>query len=70
MPKLAAELDNGTTSVPKIPAKPCTGIAPTTSSILSLNSKPVPKKTMIPPIAPIIIARKGDGANRFCSNCY
>ena len=38
------------------------GIAPTTSSILSFKSKPVPKKTMIPPIAPIIIARNGDGA--------
>ena len=36
VPNFAPEFVIGTANVPQIPAKPCTGIAPTTSSILNL----------------------------------
>ena len=54
---------NGTANVPHIPANMWAGIAPTTSSSLKLNNNLVPNTTIKPPIAPINIAAKGDGAH-------
>ena len=36
-PKFVSAFVKGTARVPQIPANPCTGIAPTTSSIFALN---------------------------------
>jgi len=48
--------------VPKIPAKRWTGMAPTTSSILSLSRSGTVKTTITPPTAPIQSAPKSEGA--------
>ena len=47
-PKDVPLLVRGTASVPHIPANKCTGIAPTTSSILNLVRASVPIITIIP----------------------
>src|SRR6056297_964133 len=49
--------------VPQIPANRCTGMAPTTSSILNLSSSGTVSTTMIPPTAPIHSAPNRVGAS-------
>src|SRR6056297_692067 len=49
--------------VPQIPASRCTGIAPTTSSILNLSSIGTAKTTIRPPTAPIQSAPNRVGAS-------
>ena len=61
MPYEASPFVAGTTIVPQIPAKRCTGIAPTTSSILNLSNIGTVTTTMIPPTAPISVAAPNDG---------
>ena len=53
MPKAVPELLNGTIIVPQMPQTKCAGIAPTTSSTLSLSSNGTARTTKMPPTAPM-----------------
>ena len=56
VPNEASLFVSGTIKVPHIPAIKCTGIAPTTSSILNLSRIGTDTTTSIPPTAPNIVA--------------
>ncbi len=51
--------NNPIARVPQIPFNPCTGTAPTGSSILNLSNITTPNTTITPATAPIIIAAHG-----------
>ena len=61
--KLAALLVKQTARVPQIPAKRCTGMAPTTSSIFKRSNRGTAKTTMTPPTAPIRVAETREGVS-------
>ena len=59
---VASGSDRSTAKIPKIPTVPCTEIAPTGSSILSLSRPMMLNTTSAPPIAPMIVASSGLGS--------
>ncbi len=61
--KLASEFVKGTASRPQRPTTPCTEIAPTGSSILTLSIKTIENTTITPPTAPIMVAINGVGVS-------
>src|SRR6056297_3695549 len=60
---VASSLESTTANSPHMPTTPCTEIAPTGSSILSVSSPMIEKTTSTPPIAPTIVASTGLGAS-------
>ncbi len=66
-PKLVSPLVIGTAMVPQMPQSRCTGMAPTTSSILMRSSIGTAKTTITPPTAPMRVAmprRRASAARR------
>ena len=53
----------GTAIRPHIPTTPCTEMAPTGSSTRSLSMVTMAKTTITPPMAPIMVASKGEGVS-------
>ena len=60
---VASAFSTGTSNRPRIPATPCTLIAPTGSSIPFFSKKLIERGTNKPPNAPYRIANSGDGVN-------
>jgi hypothetical protein len=61
--RLASGLVSTTAIVPQMPAKRCTGMAPTTSSIFILSRNGTANTTITPPMAPMRVAMPSDGVS-------